>query len=389
MIRFVVVLKKVFSYCVGYFFVVYGRLFKLVDNRILFFSFQGTYSCNPKYICEEIHKEFPEVELIWVSLHGYTDFPEYVKHVKFESLSYYRALYSSKILIENAFNYVKRPFRKRKEQICIQTMHGSLGIKRIDTSRDKKRNRMGRRSAESTDFIISNSEFENMVYKTSFWDETKILKIGHARTDVLFNCEEEKKAIRNKICKFYSIDENDKLILFAPTFSNTEIREPLDYKGITMALTEKFGGNWYILERLHPRDFRNNRKRNNPEDFNYVLDGNSYSDIQELMIAIDFAVTDYSSWIFDFILTRKPGALFVPDLIEYGETTGLYYPISETPFIVANSNAELQEKIRYLVLDTYRKEVDCFLKQKGCIDDGYSSMRASKLIGSIMKKDHF
>ena len=61
--------------------------------------------------------------------------------------------------------------------------------------------------------------------------------------------------------------------------------------------------------------------------FDGVVDVTDYPDIQELMMISDVAITDYSSWIYDYVLSRKPGFIFATDIEEYNTERGFYYPI--------------------------------------------------------------
>lgn len=375
------ILGKINSRLEAVFYTTFRNMFKINDKQIMFFTFQGEYTCNPKYICEQIHKVDSSMRCVWVECDKKAQFPEYVTVVKFGTSQYYKELYKSKVLIENAFNYTKRFFVKKKSQIGIQTMHGSLGIKKIgvDANKSKKRNHRGFRSAKYTDYIISNSDFENMVYHTSFWENTPVKMLGHARNDILFQNNEATVA---KVRKFYNIESDAKLLLYAPTFmrNNKETIENIDYMRLRKALSAKFGGNWYIIERLHPRDVRNSKDN---ED-KYVLNGNKYADIQELMIAADFGITDYSSWIYDYVLTEKPGIIYAPDIKEYSDSTGFYYPINTTPFPIAVNNAELIDQIDKWSSDTYRADVKNFIKDKGCVDDGNASSRIVELLKNLI-----
>lgn len=381
------IIKVIFEYLLGYFFIIFRYIFKIKEKQIMFFTFQGAYTCNAKYISEKLIRE-NRWKIIWVKYDNDEEFPQYVTAVKFGSFNYFKSLYTSKILVENAFNFVKRPFLKKVGQYCIQTMHGSLGIKRIDPSSlvySKRRNRIGEKSALLTDCIISNSDFENMVYRTSFWHDTRILMLGHARTDILFCDDGTRNLIRNKVRDYYGFEKNSFLALYAPTFysGSRTVAMDMDYKELKNALTERFGGNWYILRRMHPRDIRNSHDNNSA----HVIDGNKYEDIQELMVAIDFGITDYSSWIFDYVLTHKPGAIYAPDMDDYINRVGVYYPITQTPFIISTTNEQLSEGIRSYDAAGYYKKVDLFIREKGCIDDGKSTERIIDYINGLLDNE--
>ena len=380
-------IKKYLTWCFSM-PVCMGR--KICPEQVFFIPFQGVYACNLKYLCEELRHSHPEKKLFWCvrSEDDEATLPEGVHPVRSGSVLYYKVLSSSGYVFENAFNIVKLPVRKKKGQVFVQTMHGSLGIKKIDPSvGNARRNRRGFRSAKLSDCIISNSTFEDMVYRTSFWRNTKILKLGHARNDILFETPEnmaKAEEIRRKIREFYGLDEDIKLALYAPTFSRTDYKkghepdgsgagaETLDTAALLRALADAFGGRWKILMRVHPRDEKKKQDLTGRLD---LLDGNAWGDIQELMLVSDAGITDYSSWIYDYVLTGKPGFIFAPDLASYEQATGFYYPLSETPFFVARTNAELEEGIESFSPESYAEKVKEFLEDKGCVDDGKAAQR--------------
>jgi CDP-glycerol glycerophosphotransferase len=61
-----------------------------------------------------------------------------------------------------------------------------------------------------------------------------------------------------------------------------------------------------------------------------VIDVSEYPQINDLFVASDSLITDYSSCMFDYSLTGKPISLLVPDLEEYeSKTRGFYLPFNE------------------------------------------------------------
>jgi len=381
------IISKVAGRARAYAYLVLGSCLRVNTRQVMFFTFQGQYTCNPKYISEKLYAMAPEIRCVWVTWEGEeTSFPDYVKTVKFGTAAYYQALYRSKVWVDNAFNFPKRPLQKKPGQYYVQTMHGSLGIKKIgtDANRDPKRNSRGIRSAKLTDYILSNSDFEDMVYRTSFWPETPILKIGHARNDILIDCKAKKGQFHKSVRKFYHLGRDAKLVLYAPTFrrNNFPDLKGIDFRRLKAALETRFGGTWYIINRLHPRDVR---RDNIVRDEPFVLDGNAYTDIQELMTAVDFGITDYSSWIFDYVVTGKNGLIFAEDLKDYENSTGFYYPITSAPFPVAVDNAQMEKAIAEFSETEYENRVSAFLKEKGCVDDGHASERAAEAILCLLE----
>ena len=68
-----------------------------------------------------------------------------------------------------------------------------------------------------------------------------------------------------------------------------------------------------------------------------VVDVTAHPEINDLVLAADVAVLDYSSLRFDFALTGKPMVFLVPDLADYhGGTRSFLFPFEESapgPFV--------------------------------------------------------
>lgn len=347
-------------------------------GKVMFFTFQGDYTCNLKYISEEISRRKLPWQQVWVTFKNpemkKEEFPEGAKIVKFNSIEYYDELSRSQIWIDNAFNFPKGYVNKKDGQTYVQTMHGSLGLKKIgpEVVDDEKRNARGFLCGELTDVCISNSSFETMVYDTSFWSKDKVVEIGHARNDIFFIDEEKCEKIKEKVCKYFEVEDDVKFALFAPTFRNAKEAaqfEKIDLERVHNALVERFGGEWIILNRAHHTSVRKKKASKH----NFVKNANHYPDIQELMIAIDMGITDYSSWICDYVLTRKPGILYTPDFDSYDLNRGFYYPLEETPFPICKTNDQLVDGILNFDEKLYSERVEQFLQDRGCIDDGKAS----------------
>lgn len=86
--------------------------------------------------------------------------------------------------------------------------------------------------------------------------------------------------------------------------------------------------------------------------------------MQELLIAADVGITDYSSWAYDYMLTRRPLFLYTPDLRDYDQERGFYYSIDTTPFPRSENNSELLESIKSFDAGQYEHDVEDFLKKK-------------------------
>lgn len=367
----------------------------LDKKKIVFFTTVDTYICNPKYICEEILRNHLDVELVWITqkkiIEDNNFFPRNVRIVYYNSIAATKEILTAHIIIDNGYKWQERGyFPKVKGQIVIQTWHGSLGLKRFDPNADnnKKRVKAAIREGKLTDFCISNSSFEtNQVYPI-FWDNAEIWEIGHPRNDLLFADDNVKKDITLKVKTCLNIPEETKLILYAPTYRDSKTLDvyDLDFNEVIYACHKRFGGKWNILVRFHPT-MKNKIHNYSLNKSHQWIDASSYPDIQELMVAADFGITDYSSWICDFVLLNKPGALYANDIEEYSAERGLYYSLGSTPFIVAMNTNNLKEKILQYDEGEYCNKVRDYLDHLGCVERGNAaSIVVEKIKGFINEK---
>ena len=82
------------------------------------------------------------------------------------------------------------------------------------------------KTAKMTKYCISNSQFEDDVYRETYWPKTEILRFGHARNDVFFELgEKHKQEWLNEIKEEFNIEAEDPhFVLYAPTFTANRIK---------------------------------------------------------------------------------------------------------------------------------------------------------------------
>ncbi len=369
------------------------RTMKIRPRRVLFLTFQGSFCCNPKYIALELERRNIEgLEIIWAMLPGKMneELPSSFKKVRMNSFAFIAAAATAGIWVENGLKLVLSPYvKKRPGQLYFQPLHGSLGIKK-----------QGRRGADViaaadaiTDFCISNSTFETGVYRGSYWSTTEILEYGHPRNDLLCRSREdaaERAFYRKKVRDYFGLPEDVKLALYAPTFREDGDTScfKLDCDKLREKLVERFGGEWRVIYRMHSRDIKLHntgfRKKKSAKE---AIDGGSYVDMQELMLACEVGITDYSSWIYDYILCGNYGFIYASDREKYDTEWGLYYPLESTPFPVAETNVQLWENIASFDEAEYQRDVEAFLRDKGCFDDGRASERTVDKIVQMIERN--
>lgn len=360
---------------------------KVVENKVVFMTYNNDYICNPKYICEEILRQKLPLDLVWVTTKKKAlipqAYPENVRLVYRGTYEFFKEVVTARVWIDNAVCFTWNPIPKKKNQFYIQTWHGSMGLKRIgkEDVNDKHWSIAAKLAGKWTNICISNSQFETAVFRQTHWHNTPIIEVGHARNDVLFINDIEKEKIAAKVRTFFGIQNGKKIALYAPTFRNGQQSwcNSLDYHRLLDSLAEKFGGEWVLLNRFHFKT-QNIAPDNKIDD--RIFAATKYPDIQELMVAADLGITDYSSWICDFVLTGKPGFIFAPDLSSYNQERGFYYPLSETPFPIAENNDEMEKNIHLFDFQEYTQKCKEFLEKRGCKETGIAASKVVELIKS-------
>ncbi len=355
------------------------RLFPIRKRTMLFQTFQGTYCCNPKYVTEALAGR-DGVEIVWALERGCDAgaLPSGVKIVHKGALRYFLAAATAKVWFENGLNLVRSPYiRKRRGQVYFQPLHGSLGLKRQGLAGPEIR----AKADAITDYCISNSAFEDEVYRTSYWPTTEILRYGHPRNDVFFKSADEKARLSASVRETLGVASGVRLALYAPTFRPDGDISCLDLDPVMLkaALERRFGGEWTILFRLHKRDMARHRAPSGS-----WVDASGYPDMQELMVACDIGITDYSSWICDYVLGDGFGFIYARDVEKYSVNPGFYYRLESTPFPVARSNEELAAAIAAFDLREYIERKNSFIESKGCMEDGLASERCARKIMEVI-----
>lgn len=334
-------------------------IFPVKKNRALFSSFNGgVYSCNPKYICEYMRKHNDRKwELIW----GIQDstplesFPKDVKICKYHGLKYFYYLATSKVVVDNIG--IMSTYPRRKNQIFINTWHGggcykNVGIAEKAISKPHRLREM--MSSRNNSLYISSSKFFTQnVLREQFSYDGQVIECGMPRNDRLVTSDEtEKKQITNKVKSFYGIAEETKIILYAPTwrYSAEGNLYDVDYDKVVESLKKRFGGNWIVLCRMH----HYNKDANKTNSKN-VISASDYPDMQELLLASDVLVSDYSSSIWDYSFTYKPCFLFTVDLQEYITERGFVKDIMTWGFPVCENNDKLCKAIENYDEATYKQ----------------------------------
>lgn len=369
------------------------KLLPTQKNRILLINdMSSNYSDNLKYIGEELLKRAGKFELIYA---GYSLkqkdllIKKGIQPVELNSFRYFIYGMTSRVLVTNSGGVSYLPLKAN--QYVINTWHGGGAYKKmgIDMYEDTILFRKDMALvSKATDILLTTCErFKQAYCRAMLESPDKFWNIGMPRNDCLKNIKMEKaKEIKKKI----GFSDDEKLVLFAPTYrkigdnyfkDSIAISYGIDEKKVCSTLKKRFGGNWIFAYRYHPcivnkKDIE--KKKN-------VIDLTHYDDMQELLIAADVLINDFSSSMWDYMLTGKPCFIFAKDLDHYIETTDLYTPISEWPFPIAKTNEQLAENILAFNNDEYKKRCEWHYELLGGCESGNATNLVCNKIEELTK----
>ena len=100
-------------------------------KKILFMSYYGSqYGCSPKYLSQYMVASCLGWDIVWVFTNPEKYEIDGVRKVRYLSLRYFYELCTAQVIVTNY--RMTKLFRKRKNQLYIQTWHSSLRLKAIE-----------------------------------------------------------------------------------------------------------------------------------------------------------------------------------------------------------------------------------------------------------------
>lgn len=346
---------------------------KVNTEEVLFMSFDGKqYSDSPRVLSEYLHKTHSEKRLIWALNEKIEDLPSYIDVVDRNSKQFRKSICTVGTVITN--NSISSYIPIRKKQIFLNTWHGGSPTKTVgyrEANPDPYYKYHFKIQDNKTTAILSSSKFfsEEVVRESFGFKKTEILELGLPKNDVLLN---DHTNIVKKVKDYYQIAEEIGIILYAPTFRGSAndssflsegnmINPEICVKWFESKLQKKFV---FLFRAHHAMKLRNMENCINATD---------YPDMQELLCALDYLITDYSSCMHDCSLMKKPVFLYIPDYEDYMKDRGFYYDIPSMPFPYALNMEEFSKIIFEFDYDKYKRDVDDYHNRMGNFENGHAT----------------
>ncbi|MGY2872997.1 CDP-glycerol glycerophosphotransferase (TagB/SpsB family)/glycosyltransferase involved in cell wall biosynthesis [Marmoricola sp. URHA0025 HA25] len=360
----------------------YQRSTAPLTPSILLASYLGE-ACTDSQLAIDRHLATtrPDLERMWGVQDSSTQVPDGARAVLLGSAEWYDAVATSRYLCKNIdFG----PWlRVRPGQAYLQTFHGypfkSMGR---DFWRSKGfppgqvRHFAARASGEWDLVLVPSPECETF-YREQYGYTGAVLPAGYPRTDALVNADAAQ--VRRDVLARIGVPEDRTVVLYAPTFRDTlttRVYAARRFDDLDLdELTRRLGPEYVVLVRGHNN---NQREADRVDRAATVVDVTDHPDINELTIAADVAVLDYSSLRFDWAITGKPLVFFVPDLESYFGLRKPLFPFEESaPGPWVRTTAEVADHLTDLdgVRSRYAGEIEAFNARFNALNDGRATER--------------
>ncbi|WP_158681714.1 CDP-glycerol glycerophosphotransferase family protein [Microbulbifer pacificus] len=242
----------------------------------------------------------------------------------------------------------------------------------------------------SGDFVIvSPSDDMREKYARYFnVNVNKVRALGVPKTDKLL-CAVDSKKLIDDFFKENALLHGKKIYLFAPTFrgqwpNNVWYSSKLDFSKIASMLED----DEVVLVKLHPAIDRYAGWHDVEFVENKVINAHSFS-IDQLLAVSEAVVSDYSSIVFDAVLSNKKMVLYAEDIDLYNIDRGITYDyraLAPCPLMEEPDELKLLEYLRAESFDQHSYDLYKSIFLNKC--DGMATSRILELIGELSGKKY-
>ncbi|MER8161766.1 bifunctional glycosyltransferase family 2 protein/CDP-glycerol:glycerophosphate glycerophosphotransferase [Streptomyces sp. NPDC094472] len=295
------------------------------------------YACHPAAIEAKVRELAPGVRTAWITTPEYAHtLPPGVRRLHPGSAAYWTALARARFLVSNV-NFTQG-MRKRPGQIHLQTHHGTplkhMGLDLRDRPAAARGMDFGRllERVDRWDYSLSANRHTTLVWERVYPSGYTTLPYGAPRNDVFQHTTEDEVArLRARL----GIPAGTVAVLYAPTHRDYQrcYVPRLDLERVARAL----GPGFTLLVRTHyfhaPATGAvspSGRGLDVPGN-GRVLDVSGHGRVEELCLAADALITDYSSLMFDYANLDRPIVIHADDWDAYRAARGAYFDITAAP----------------------------------------------------------
>ncbi|GHI07287.1 glycosyl transferase family A [Streptomyces cellostaticus] len=304
------------------------------------------YACNPAAIHAKARELAPHIRPVFlVEADQAHAMPEDVDFAVIGSRRAWEVLARAKYLVNNA-NFAEG-IVKRRGSVHLQTQHGTplktMGVDQstypvVAAQSGSYTKLLGR--VDRWDFNLSANRHSTQMWERAFPGSYEHLEYGYPRNDVYYTATAEDVArVRHEL----GVPEGTTAVLYAPTHRDhhTGFEAGLDLEAFCAAAGEDV----VVLLRAHY--FYDRGRLQGPGRMSRIIDVTAHRSAEDVCLAADALVTDYSSIMFDYANLDRPIVVYADDWEVYQETRGVYFDlVTEPPGPVVRTPEELARVFR-------------------------------------------
>ncbi|MFZ5877429.1 MAG: CDP-glycerol glycerophosphotransferase family protein [Nitrospirota bacterium] len=306
------------------------------------------YADNPRYLFEYLCREQPGLDVRWVgSSDQFAQIPEEFRNrfVRWGSLSaLWSVLTAERVYISHGYHDLAK-YNLCRGAVVTYLGHG-LTIKRMGSAPQPVHGLVGRArkvlgSANTFDaFAVSSREHANKLlaeYSGNGIAPDRLVYLGQPRTDPLLATDRDERGrmIRRTILERHGVPGDRRMVTYMPTFRDAGTA-PFSFLRLdgepAKAVEEVLARHDAVLiEKVHFVDGVQRATSKAGTNRRIIGLGSAASlDTQDLLLATDLLITDYSGVYLDYLHLDRPVLHFAYDLEFYANADrGMYYSLDK------------------------------------------------------------
>ncbi|WP_406111682.1 CDP-glycerol glycerophosphotransferase family protein [Kitasatospora purpeofusca] len=290
------------------------------------------YACSPAAIYEKAKELAPGIHGVWVveNRAQAATLPDGVPYVIVNTPAYLRTMATAKYFVNNV-NF-PRTMAKRPGTVHVQTQHGTplkamgMDLRDHPVAADGMDFDRLQEAIDRWDFLVSSNPHTSEHFARAFPGRYEMLDTGYPRNDRL---AEATPAATAAMRERFGLTPGRTAVLYAPT--HREARGGYVPLLDVRELARRLGPEFTLLVRTHYFHTGGPGDLTADEDAAEILDVSAHPTVEDLYLAADVLVTDYSSMMFDYAVLDRPIVVFAPDWEEYKRDRGVYFDLFEQP----------------------------------------------------------
>ncbi|MFK4041312.1 CDP-glycerol glycerophosphotransferase family protein [Nonomuraea wenchangensis] len=326
----------------------YKVLVKVLRPRpdlALFESDVGKGCCgSPRALYEELRRRDLPIEVVWSLAKGHGGVPSGARRVRRGSWRHLWTMARAGIWVDSHGFPLDYP--KPRGTRYLQTWHGqgikSIGFDAPDLRSDFDRPRAQWRAAVARwDALVSPSAEFSRIFVPSNGYTGKVYRYGTPRCDALVRGEPA-----GDVRGLLDLPPGRRVLLYAPTYRDRAMGSGQSVRADLELLAEELAGEWVVVLRTHPVE-----RYETPEHLrHFVRFAGRYPEVNDLMLASDALLTDYSSLMCDYAITGRPMVFYLDDWDDYRlSERGVYHDLPAiAPGPCVTTTEELVDVLRRL-----------------------------------------